>query len=864
MTDSSEHTIFLPINQGEQAKQKNRNTLLARDVFQKIAELLKNSVAKLEGATKCGEFDDLDEHRAHEAILIDGGRGTGKSSVLVNLQMYMDGEDGLKNKLLILKPVDPTLLENGDDLFLNIIVAALIRDTQIKKALNKGDRKSEEFYEQLQKLGNALEGVQTQKEKHGLDKLRAFIGNHGIADEVHQLFKCALDLTDKKLIVLPIDDVDTSLQHAFENMEVVRKYLASPFVVPIISGDLDLYHDVTWRDFYGRIVKDHKVELIDAKERSKDLANEYQRKVLPFARRIDVPNINDYLNNKEIGLIAGGGNSVFMGLPKLKCWLDALLNERVNGVENSAFYLPIFSIRELVQLISQVKDLLVNLDIEKCSEKEIIRKLICGADVFVKDNAEKSNLMSWYKELRDYFNCHEDGAAAYLVMSTNVEWLGLSEKSEIGEVLYGDLFKPLNHGLLKYGRFNLIDGIRETWGAHVADILPSKQWRSKLPEQCALPYPLLEKGVSSGDFNKKDYLFNSNEQIEFVRQLMFYSGFYNRSQEVDLILTGRVFELLIASLIKDITEKDIRDLLLRAPFYSVLELAGTKTFNLYDEEINEKKAGATKYPNFDLDGVILSLVKAINLWRKEHFLLSREVKPHAWLIYNVMNKYFNQVSVGDSWILDQHGYKYDNSILKYTADVAIRSFESICAIFGSFEKSDIFGVGNKIAFVNGSVASKDFEKNQLYLQNIYPFLREIENPLDSVEFTILSSFTRALYSHPLKDLLKSAFDDLTLSVPEIKNDRINKKAKYKEVEIWKYLSRAVSKFLKKKYPESKNGDAIKLLAINNENNVEFYNEFESSLNGYESIMWEKIKSLGKLSNTSNVGKFFNLMPKDNA
>ena len=101
-------------------------------------------------------------------------------------------------------------------------------------------------------------------------------------------------LLDVKLLVLPIDDVDTSLNLAFENLEIIRRYLTTPYVLPIVSGDRSLFHEVTWRDFHGRLTKDSTHLAESAYKTAIELSEEYQRKVLPFPRRVSMPEVKSY------------------------------------------------------------------------------------------------------------------------------------------------------------------------------------------------------------------------------------------------------------------------------------------------------------------------------------------------------------------------------------------------------------------------------------------------------------------------------------------------------------------------------------------------------------------------------------------
>lgn len=795
MTTNNKDIIRFPINQGEQAKQSSKDNLLARDVFKKIANLLRISVEKL-NKKECVELDD---HRAHEAILIDGGRGAGKSSVLVNLQLYMASEPELQNKLLILKPVDPTLLENGDDLFLNIIVAALIRNEQIKIALNKCDKKAEAFYEQLQKLGSALEGVQTQKTQYGLDKLRAFIGNHGIAEEVHALFDKALKLTGKELIILPIDDVDTSLEHAFENMEVVRKYLASPFVIPIISGDIDLYYDVTWRDFYGRIIKHSSIDMFEVKTRSQDLATEYQRKVLPLPRRIYMPEIQEYFNSTKIHLVDRQGNTL-QSFSEIVFLFNFLLNERVNGNENSELKLPFFSIREFAQLINDCesellilpKNFFLNPENEETNQTidtpvSVSKKgLLLEGRKRSRENVLQlmtCNNLAWFKLLESHFLKHQRGGAIYLVMNANVQWTRLENSNQQSSVFDVDLFKPLSQSGKNYTHFDKVLGLKDAWKFHLEKLIRAPKWINDLPNTTILPYPLPEIGAQGESKLASSVKEKENESertsltfAELIRQIMVHHSFYSRSNDGNLILTGRLFELLILSLMQDVNSSHINDILDRAPFYSAAAIASTKTFYFIEDKsdvtINNKST-----ITLDIQQEIEELVKLINTWRKNNPSTLNN-KPHAWLIYNVMNKYFNQVSIDGSWILNKTGYS-DRPGLRFAADVAIRAFNAICAAFGSFEKSGLFSESNKITNRNGSAADKKFEQNQLFLQNILPFLesQKVAPEKSSTEKwkPIPIAFTGHLYTHPLKKILTDVFNELGNEGQELINLLIDKK-----------------------------------------------------------------------------------------
>lgn len=806
-TDTATDIVFFPINQDEQAKQRSAKNLVAQDVFKKIAAFLEAGLKKIDNLP---DLDDLDEHRAHEAILLQGGRGTGKSAVLVNLQLYLEARTNFAKDLLILKPIDPTLLEDGKDMFLDIFIAALVRDKQVKAKLDKGGRDAEAFYDQLCKVGNALESAQSQKEQRGMDKVRALIGSNGIADQIHKLFECTLALTGKKLIVLPIDDVDTALQYAYEKIEIVRKYLVSPYVIPLISGDLDLYNDVIWRDFHGRLLTDSRAENIQARARAKQLSIDYQRKILPLPRRIEVEKLSTYLS--DWNLVLSDTEQKILPFPLFKSWLDAMLNERVNGVENSYLPLPITSIREFAQLVSHIREFIPALgkyignlknhryqisrlcfmkpavaecianfvhdynDVVKQKSKADRNKARDKAYLDLKKSIETittgvwSELRNispvWQECLKNYFRHHHNGGAVYLTLEANHHFriCAAIEMPLYVSVFDTDLFKPKKHS--QYNWFSQSEDIRDEWRSHSNGRIPL-DWTKNFPQSSILPYPRPEIGRQiNGAENalKEDEKLKGRllEDAELVRRLMTHYNFYNRTNRATLVLTGRIFELVITSLIRNVSEREVLEMIYHPPFFSLTEMVSTKSFDLSvsDEPQND---GETIDGDYVVGDTLSDLVNAINDWRAK-YLTDLVIPPHARLIYNVVNKYFNQANYFNS----PKSEKKEGSILDVFG-TAVMSFNAIWATFASFEKGPIFGFDDVIAYMNVSEADKEFIKNQLYRQNILPFLRRYEDDKNNAgEFYDFrtGAYTYMLASHPLRNFFESTYNAVQEANPK--------------------------------------------------------------------------------------------------
>ena len=86
----SQNKRYIPLNAGESAVLPDADTLLPREeVYEPLARMIIEAVDK----AKTANGKSLNELREHNAISIDGARGTGKTAVLVNLKSYLKDQD---------------------------------------------------------------------------------------------------------------------------------------------------------------------------------------------------------------------------------------------------------------------------------------------------------------------------------------------------------------------------------------------------------------------------------------------------------------------------------------------------------------------------------------------------------------------------------------------------------------------------------------------------------------------------------------------------------------------------------------------------------------------------------------------------
>lgn len=211
----------------------------------RAAKKIKDCEHPLEGGTT---------RHVHDAILISGGRGTGKSIFLYNSKtLWEEQKDKDKDKpnLYFLDPIDPTLLQDNDS-FSNVIIANIYNSVH-EKIKGKPQKESQKFYDRLRKLAESIEEVDKQQ-LGGLDKLMHYSSGVRVQDNFYRFVKEAITLLCCDALVLPIDDVDMALGKAYAVLEEIRCRLCCPFIIPLVSGDPDLYEHLVKNNFSKSIV----------------------------------------------------------------------------------------------------------------------------------------------------------------------------------------------------------------------------------------------------------------------------------------------------------------------------------------------------------------------------------------------------------------------------------------------------------------------------------------------------------------------------------------------------------------------------------------------------------------------------------
>jgi hypothetical protein len=303
------------------------NELIQQKAYERFSQLLSKRLASLDLKSRDGKPFEEDRQfadrrtdddgtrlfidRRQNAIAIHGGRGTGKTTFVRNAFTLLKNNHGIAARMATLGVVDPTLIENKENVF--VIVINKIRDAvdryyETFREYNLDTKRDdlEENYEHwrksLRELAGGLmllEGISSDKPladgwddkqyilQRGLDKVRDAAG---LEQKFHVFIERSLNFISKECFLMAFDDVDTDFSRGWPVLEVIRRYLTSPRWITVVCGDLDLFAILVlgkqWANFEKKILKyDHKA-LLSLGNMVAHLQSQYLLKVLRPDNRI--------------------------------------------------------------------------------------------------------------------------------------------------------------------------------------------------------------------------------------------------------------------------------------------------------------------------------------------------------------------------------------------------------------------------------------------------------------------------------------------------------------------------------------------------------------------------------------------------
>lgn len=257
--------------------------------------------------------------RRHDAVFVNARRGAGKTTFLIKVLERFESEGVRTASGRPLRPlgiIDPTLIETKQHIVVVVIdrIRAAV-DEYKRSGLRSGTETYEAFQQSLRRLARGLgmlDGI-GKDAFYGREWADSeFILDQGLEDaraavvfeqEFHEYVRRACDFLEIHSFVLAIDDIDTWFERGWPVLEAVRKYLTSPRLQIVLSGDLELYSLLVRASQWKQMGKDFlaaeqwqerpgsRGRMSSLTRKVDELQDQYLIKVLKPERRIDLPSL---------------------------------------------------------------------------------------------------------------------------------------------------------------------------------------------------------------------------------------------------------------------------------------------------------------------------------------------------------------------------------------------------------------------------------------------------------------------------------------------------------------------------------------------------------------------------------------------
>lgn len=282
--------------------------------------------------------------RLHNIVPIIGERGSGKSSIMHSVvgalkgyatykeqypkifPFYRKGTEDTSFSFFCLDSIDGSLLEPNEDIFQTILAEMYMKLFDDRRRNNpeflgdytyesqKMNQRFENIYRNICKLQmmRTREGAAYMDDMSPLTSLKQLSSSLRLRDEFGKLVKAFLDWqeqinggqkscrrsakSEKNYLVVVIDDLDLNIEHGYEMLETIHRYLMLPNVIVILCFDQVQFKRLSEHFFY-RMIPSFDSRMNIAASQIGDLSRQYLDKVMPIDSRTYVPG---WVNRPEI------------------------------------------------------------------------------------------------------------------------------------------------------------------------------------------------------------------------------------------------------------------------------------------------------------------------------------------------------------------------------------------------------------------------------------------------------------------------------------------------------------------------------------------------------------------------------------
>ncbi|PKG58105.1 antiviral RADAR system adenosine triphosphatase RdrA [Shewanella sp. GutDb-MelDb] len=686
---------------------------------------------------------ELVPQAVHDAIFVSGQRGAGKTEFLRNAdKIWRNSEAKKELGLHFLDVIDPTLLIDHDN-FTNVIVAHLYNAVEpiVSNPSCKHHSHRDSLFNKLRLLADALGQGADFADRIGLDRIIKYRSGIQLERFFHDFAEECAHILGSDAIVLPIDDVDMALERSYEVLDVVRRVLGCPFIIPLVSGHETLYQHMVTRQFQ---------KGVDDDVMPKELSAAYLTKVLPNQYRVNLASARELmsaLSIKQDNIVAEYGKY----FRSLKTQVFGLCN----GDEKSNDFPEPESAREIVQLVDTIKPNEVQVEPEVTqfeSLKNWAHSKKHGA-CFV--NSESTLTLLRNKNEVPLRLTQLLAFNPKLQMNVNVDWASKDFYSEQLVAL----------GLLKIPSDKTNTEILE-------GVISGKVMRSMPP---------LELHTNRMTISAPNIRSERSENTELYNLYTFYNYYGITRSRIHKVFFSRAFEVLVMSLLwrPDTTDNELvqlawnevlPDIFNEAPFYCVHamnpskytgeEIGGSEDTDTPQELDAETDQNSGKFA--------ITFSESIATWQQTYAEQIRAFKLSSALplISAVFNKTFTQLNI----LRANHG-KLDD---EHLSDSVIRFRYILINSFASFLSTTQVAKSN----ITIGATVDTIREHQEFRKREHVFTRNLEGLVD-IKTMKSRSGEDGFFGHKIgADLIEMIWHHPIFNCIQTDGDIVNPKAPF--------------------------------------------------------------------------------------
>lgn len=297
MKSTSKNTIIINLDETDVNGTVDRGGLIQQVCYEKLEAEITRDLGKL-SQTPPGRSFPMGSGFVY---FIDGTRGAGKTTFLRTVYDSISKSMAAPSALGQLAYIDPSRIEHSEIILLPILkeLKRRVEEIQVQSAL-KDERRNSEFREQFKRIAGGLSLFSPGNDQlrdidaelfldWGLERAENSVR---LRDNLHALIHTACGILNVKALILAFDDADTNASSAMKVLECIRKYLDTPELIVLVTGDMELYSQQVRDYFYDSMGK--HLTAMDGERRIQrtkmvdHLEDQYLLKLFPIRRRIQL------------------------------------------------------------------------------------------------------------------------------------------------------------------------------------------------------------------------------------------------------------------------------------------------------------------------------------------------------------------------------------------------------------------------------------------------------------------------------------------------------------------------------------------------------------------------------------------------